>query len=135
MNFESDSIRPRMISVLLAMPDLEPAVACRSGLAARNCIVHLVYDGSEVVEALDRFRPDVILLDTGLATGQHAAIYRAIERRSACKAIPVILLADNGVEQDQVVLFGANAVVLASSPAAVLYRTIVRCLSSSACAA
>jgi CheY-like chemotaxis protein len=135
MNFEQDIIRPRPISVLLALPGLEPAIACRSGLAARNCFVHLVYDGSEVVEALGRFRPDVILLDAGLAASHQAGIREAIERQPASRRIPMILLAEGGVEQGQVVQFGANAVMLASSPAPVLYRAIVRCLAQASCAA
>ncbi|GEM_PF-3499760 len=135
MRPEQDSMRQRPISVLLAMPELERAIACRAGLAARNCLVHLVSDSSEVVEALGRFRPDIILLDAGQATGHRPEIYRAIERLSASRAIPVILLADNGVEQGQVARYGADAVVLASSSSPVLYRTMVRCLSTEPCAA
>ena len=135
MDFQQNTIRPRPISVLLAMPELGPGVTCRNELVARNCIVHLVHDGSEVAEALTRFRPDVILLDAAFAAADRNAVLTGLSRRSPNNAIPVIMLSGDGGPPDWGARLRSNAVVPQHSSGALLYRTIVACLSTAACAA
>ena len=135
MNYESNSIRPRMISVLLAVPDIEQAVRLRQQMEPYHCIIHVALDASDLAESLGRFRPDVIVLDAEIAAANHNVVFTGLSRRSPNNAIPVVMMTDDGVPPGWVVRLGGNAVVPKKSCGALLYRTIVACLSSAVCAA
>ncbi|MDI6739995.1 MAG: response regulator [Candidatus Edwardsbacteria bacterium] len=135
MNFEQNSGHRMPISVLLAVPDIEQALRLRRQLEPYRCIVHLAQDASEIEESLGRFRPDAILLDAELAAADHKVVFTGLSRRSSNSAIPVVMLADDGVPPGWVVRLGANAVVPKRSCGALIYRTIVACLATVSCAA
>ncbi len=135
MNIAQANGRRMPISVLLAVPDIEQAVRLRQELEPYRCIVHLAQDASEIAESLHRFRPDVILLDSAIAAADHKTLFTGLSRRSPQNAIPVIMLAGGEMPSGWVVRLQGNAVVPRGSCGALLYRTMIACLATAACAA
>ncbi len=91
------SLRPR---VLLAedYPDMVKAV---SRLLAADCeIVGTVADGSGLLEAAQRFQPDVIVLDVNLPNVQSLEACREIRRvNPTTKVIMFTAMADPAISQ------------------------------------
>jgi len=62
---------------------------------------HTAYDGLEAVEAVDTFRPDVVLLDIGLPTLNGYEACRRIREQASDQTIRLIALTGWGQDEDR----------------------------------
>jgi two-component system, cell cycle sensor histidine kinase and response regulator CckA len=85
---EQQRSRPRLgrLRVLIAEDDLSVATGLKWILEAEGISVHVVSAGTDVLPAIAKFKPEVLLLDRSLCAGDANDLYeRAVAR------IPVIL--------------------------------------------
>jgi two-component system, OmpR family, phosphate regulon response regulator PhoB len=70
---------------------------------------HTVLRASEVLQAVQTVRPDIILLDLMLPDGSGMDVCRALKSAPATKHIPVVMVTARGEEIDRVVGFEIGA--------------------------
>jgi DNA-binding NarL/FixJ family response regulator len=101
--------RPR---VLLA-EDYSPLLVALRRLLAPSCdVVGSVTDGQAVVDAADRLRPDVIVVDLNLPTLNGLEACRLIKDALPCCKIVLITAADDAAVMERAFELGASAFVL-----------------------
>lgn len=81
-------------------PDISALVAYH--LARESYRVRTVPDGTEALEALERERPDLVVLDLMLPGTPGLEVLREIRRRRETEWLPVILLTARREEEDRV---------------------------------
>jgi two-component system, OmpR family, KDP operon response regulator KdpE len=91
--------RPAGARVLVV--DDEPAIvrAVQTNLSRHEFQVGTAATGQEALEGLERFRPDVLLLDLGLPDMDGLEVIREIRRHAST---PIIVLSVRGAERDKV---------------------------------
>jgi DNA-binding NarL/FixJ family response regulator len=107
------SLRPR---VLLAddYPDMVTAI---SGLLALDCeIVGSVADGSALLQAAQRLKPDVIVLDVNLPNVHSLEACRDITRVNPTTKVIIFTAMDNPVISEAFFEAGASAFVSKFAP-------------------
>jgi len=62
---------------------------------------HTAYDGLEAVEAVDTFRPDVVLLDIGLPTLNGYEACRRIREQASGRPLQLVALTGWGQDEDR----------------------------------
>jgi two-component system KDP operon response regulator KdpE len=81
--------------------DDEPAIlrAVQTNLARHDFQVGTAASGRDALQAVERFHPDVLLLDLGLPDMEGAEVIRAIRARSS---LPIVVLSAREAERDKV---------------------------------
>ncbi len=95
---ETATTVPRRILVVDDNLDAETSLALLLKLAGNE--THTAYDGLEAVEASERIRPDVVLLDIGLPKMNGYEACRRIRERPWGKDLVIIAITGWGREQD-----------------------------------
>jgi signal transduction histidine kinase len=90
---------PRRILVVDDNIDAATSLALLLKLAGNE--THTAYDGLEAVEASERIRPDVVLLDIGLPKLNGYQACRRIREQPWCKDLKIIAITGWGREQDR----------------------------------
>jgi two-component system, OmpR family, phosphate regulon response regulator PhoB len=81
-------------------PDISALVAYH--LARESYRVRTVADGGEALEAIERERPDLVVLDLMLPGMSGLDVLREVRRRPETESLPVILLTARREEEDRV---------------------------------
>jgi DNA-binding response OmpR family regulator len=68
--------------------------------------IKLVNDGNKVIEALEEFKPDILLLDIVLPNVDGWEVLKKIEKKEEFKKLPIIILSNLGQKQE--VMKGLN---------------------------
>ena len=90
----------RRASILIA--DDHPLVSqgLRALLRPSYVVVGVVNDGREVHEAVERTKPDLILLDLIMPKLQGFEVLKALKQEAATAGIPVVVLTTSRADQD-----------------------------------
>lgn len=89
-----------MKKILVAEDDKFLASAYRVKLAKAGFEVQIVSDGSEALEALKTFTPDIILLDLIMPGKDGFATLQELKINSDWKKIPVLVASNLGQKED-----------------------------------
>ncbi len=91
----------RPLGVRVLVVDDEPAIlrAVHTNLARHEFEVETAESGRQALEAIERFRPDLVLLDLGLPDMDGLDVIREIRGRAST---PIIVLSARGAERDKV---------------------------------
>jgi two-component system KDP operon response regulator KdpE len=81
--------------------DDEPAIlrAVQTNLARHEFQVGTAENGQDALQAIERFRPDLLLLDLGLPDMEGVEVIRAVRARSS---LPIVVLSAREAERDKV---------------------------------
>src|SRR5262245_34264452 len=90
----------RIGSVLVACADRSVRAALRGALEKSGMSVHEAERGHVALDAFERFRPDLLVLDAGLAKSHGARFGAAIRQGSVGVTIPVVMLTESGEPDD-----------------------------------
>jgi signal transduction histidine kinase/CheY-like chemotaxis protein len=77
--------------VLVAEDDNLASIVLRTSLNQMHCTVTRVGDGGKVVDAAERYAPDIIMMDYHMPVMNGAQAIRAIKNNPAIKDIPIIV--------------------------------------------
>lgn len=99
-----------MSKILVAEDDKFLASAYKLKLGKAGHELKIVYDGNEVLAALDSFLPDIIILDLVMPKKDGFAVLEALKSSDKWKVIPVIVASNLGQSEDIVkaTQLGAN---------------------------
>ena len=91
---------PRSGARVLVVDD-EPAIlrAVQTNLARHDFQVGTAENGQDALQAVERFRPDLLLLDLGLPDMEGIDVIRAVRARSS---LPIVVLSAREAERDKV---------------------------------
>jgi light-regulated signal transduction histidine kinase (bacteriophytochrome) len=87
--------------ILVVDDDLDVAEACAMLLRCLDQQVHTVHDGPAALEAVERLRPDLILLDIGLPGMDGYAVARDLRATAAGRGARLAALTGYGQEDDR----------------------------------
>jgi len=88
--------------ILVVEDESDIAALVAYHLARESYRVRTVGDGAEALRAIERERPDLVILDLMLPGASGLEVLRELRRRSEWSALPVILLTARKEEQDRV---------------------------------
>jgi two-component system phosphate regulon response regulator PhoB len=100
-------------------------------LQAAGYEVRTAAGGEQGLEAMSRWRPDLVLLDIMMPDLDGLEVCRRLKRISALRTVPVIMLTARGDEVDRVVGLELGPRITWSSPSA---RASCSCASRTPCA-
>jgi DNA-binding response OmpR family regulator len=83
---------PRPATALVVEPEPAVAAAEAAGLAAAGLAVAVVPDGGAALAALDRARPDLVVLDLELPGVSGFRLLEVLKRDPATAAVPVLVV-------------------------------------------
>ena len=88
----------------------------REMLTGNGCLVHPVAHGPEVLEKAILARPDIIVMNSVLATDEDAAVVRMLSEMPNTRLVPIVVY---GAEDSSIL------------PATVRQRATIRCVADS----
>lgn len=89
-----------MKKILIAEDDTYLSNAYRVKLTKEGFDVKLAFDGSEAINLLDTFTPDIILLDLVMPKKDGFATLAEIKANPKLKSIPVVIASNLGQKED-----------------------------------
>jgi len=115
--------RPRVV-----IADDHPSVLVAFGRMLQPCceVVASVSNGLEAIDAVDKLRPDVLLVDLMLPDVDGLEVCRKVKQMAPKTDIIIVTAFDDPHVQDVAMQDGASAFVPKHSAAATLERTILR---------
>lgn len=99
-----------MKKVLIAEDDSYLVNAYRVKLSKAGFAVKMAMDGDEVLQTLQSFSPDLILLDLVMPGKDGFTILAELKKNSSWKGIPVIVSSNLGQKEDREKAMGLGAV-------------------------
>jgi two-component system phosphate regulon response regulator PhoB len=78
--------------------------------------VHEAGDGAEALEMVDRFAPDVVLLDLNLPNVDGYTVLTQLRSRDATRNLPVLVLSARGDEDNEVRVLRLGATDFLTKP-------------------
>jgi two-component system phosphate regulon response regulator PhoB len=88
----------------------------RDLLEQEGYLVHEAGDGAEALEMIDRFAPDVVLLDLNLPNVDGYTVLAQLRSREATRNLPVLVLSARGDEDNEVRVLRLGATDFLTKP-------------------
>jgi type II secretory ATPase GspE/PulE/Tfp pilus assembly ATPase PilB-like protein/CheY-like chemotaxis protein len=112
---EHARITPRA-TVLLVEDEETLRRVMRDLLEQEGYLVHEAGDGAEALEMVDRFAPDVVLLDLNLPNVDGYTVLTQLRSRDATRNLPVLVLSARGDEDNEVRVLRLGATDFLTKP-------------------
>jgi len=112
---EHASMAPRA-TVLLVEDEATLRRVMRDLLEQEGYLVYEAGDGAEALEAVDRFAPDVVLLDLNLPNVDGYTVLTQLRSRPATRDLPVLVLSARGDEDNEVRVLRMGATDFLTKP-------------------
>jgi multidomain signaling protein FimX len=116
---------------VLVADDQEVAAVHAGGILNRAGItVRTVFDALTVLDAVEEFRPDLVLMDLRMPGASGIELTRIIREHDEFFALPVVIFATDGDRDQQMeaVRAGANAFLVKPVDSDLLVQTVQRCI-------
>jgi DNA-binding response OmpR family regulator len=97
-----DKSQPAPIKIILAEDEPTIAAAYKTGLSYHGFEVILAADGKEALLAIQKYRPDIVLLDVIMPHMTGLEVLEAMENDPELKKLPVIILSNLDQSSDTV---------------------------------
>jgi signal transduction histidine kinase/CheY-like chemotaxis protein len=101
-NASADSTRSLRRRVLVADDNVDAADTLSLFLDSVGCDVRTVYGGEAAIQEAERFRPDVLLLDLGMAAVDGHAVWRRVREASWGQSMVAVAITGRGRDDDRV---------------------------------
>ena len=112
---EHARVTPRA-TVLLVEDEETLRRVMRDLLEQEGYLVHEAGDGAEALEMIDRFAPDVVLLDLNLPNVDGYTVLAQLRSRAATRDLPVLVLSARGDEDNEVRVLRLGATDFLTKP-------------------
>jgi CheY-like chemotaxis protein len=112
---EHARVTPRA-TVLLVEDEETLRRVMRDLLEQEGYLVHEAGDGAEALEMIDRFAPDVVLLDLNLPNVDGYTVLTQLRSRAATRDLPVLVLSARGDEDNEVRVLRLGATDFLTKP-------------------
>jgi DNA-binding response OmpR family regulator len=98
-----------MDEILIVDDDRDVAQTIGLTLKRRDFRVQLAYSGMEALRMLQRFRPDLIILDVSMPGIDGLEVCRRLRKNEETITLPIIFLTARGLDEDRIEGFRAGA--------------------------
>jgi CheY-like chemotaxis protein len=92
---------PKLHRIVVVDDNRDAADALSMLLELSGCETHVAYDGIGAIDAVNRYRPDAVLLDIGLPTMSGLEVCRQIRSEPWGKDVVLVALTGWGQEDDR----------------------------------